>query len=418
MGKTKMEIRGEDFYINNKKVYEEIEDSQSDAHGLLMNARFIQGIFDDKADRSRYNRFGRRFEPDQNTNDLIAALPEWHAYGLRAFTVGFQGGGPCFTINNAEIENNPFGSNGTELDPAYGERMDRLIRAADEIGMIVIVSYFYPGQVGRLKDGKAVLNAVRTASSFLQDGGYTNVIIEICNEYNIKQHGHPLIYEPEGIVALMEIARKESGGMAVGSSGTGGHINEQVCKESDVILIHANGQTRQGYYNNINQVKTWAPGKPVVCNEDSQAVGQLEVAYRTRTSWGYYNNLTKQEPPTDWGITRGEDQFFAYRVAEGIGIKLPPIPEQEQYYLQGLEPNMEYEGKRWIRLASLYPEKIDYVDFYRNGKCVYTCYDESFSVNFDSSWYQGAWKENATGDEWKAVVHLKDRKTFDLYQKI
>src|SRR5690554_1991549 len=125
MAKTKLDIRDEAFYINGSKIYSEIKGSHPEAQGLLMNARFIQGVFDDKADRARYNRFGRMFDPDRNTNDLIAALPEWYSYGLRAFTVGFQGGGPCFTISNSTIENNPFGRYGTVLDPAYADRMDR-----------------------------------------------------------------------------------------------------------------------------------------------------------------------------------------------------------------------------------------------------------------------------------------------------
>jgi hypothetical protein len=107
MAKTNLTIQGEHFYINGQKVYSEIPGSRPEAHGLLMNARFIQGIFDDKADCSRYKRFGRQFDPERNTDDLIAALPEWYRYGLRAFTVGFQGGGPCFTINNSTIDNNP-----------------------------------------------------------------------------------------------------------------------------------------------------------------------------------------------------------------------------------------------------------------------------------------------------------------------
>ncbi|MBB6637312.1 hypothetical protein [Cohnella thailandensis] len=411
MGKTVLEIRGEDFLINGRKVYSEIEGSKPEAHGLLMNARFIQGIFDDKADRERYNRFGKEFDPERNTNELIAALPEWYEYGLRAFTVGFQGGGPCFTMDPggiASIDNNPFGPNGLSLDPAYAARMDRLIRAADELGMVVIVSYLYVGQLPRLKGGKAVLNAVRTASRFLREGGYTNVIIEVANEHNIQAHGHPLVYTPEGVVALLEIARAESGGMPVGCSGTGDFISEEVCRESDVILIHGNEISRQVYYNHINQVKRWAPGKPVVCNEDSQALANLQVAYQTRTSWGYYNNMTKQEPPSDWGITPGEDLFFAYRMAEGIGISLPPIPEEDQYYLQGLEPDMEVEGKRWIRLASLYPEKIDYVRFFRNGEEVFTSYVDPFSVNFRFNWYQDAWRASPEDREWKAVIHLKN----------
>ncbi|MEK3885041.1 hypothetical protein [Paenibacillus sp. PL2-23] len=409
MGKTVLAIEGEDFVINGKKTYSEITGTYPNVHGLLMNARFVQGVFDDKADRARFNRFGRNFDPDRNTDDLIAALPEWYDAGLRAFTIGFQGGGPCFTIMNSTIDNNPFSEDGKYLDPSYASRMDRLIRAADEIGMVVIVSYFYTGQTPRLKDGKVVLNAVRTASRFLKDGGYTNVIIEVCNEHNIA-HEHPLIASSEGMVALMEIARAESGGMPVGCSGLGRYINEEVCKESDVILIHGNWLSRQEYLNHIRQVKAWAPGKPVVCNEDSQDISKLEVSLRARTSWGYYNNLTKQEVPANWGITRGEDQFFAQRMAEGLGIARSEIPVEEQYYLQGFEPEMEYEGKRWIRLASLYPERVDYVEFYRNGELFFTCYDKPFYVNYIKNWQMDAIESSHEDQVWEAVIYLVDGK--------
>ncbi|MBO2944384.1 hypothetical protein JJQ72_10430 [Paenibacillus sp. F411] len=412
MNNTILSIQGKHFMINGKKTYSEIPKSRPEAHGLLMNARFIQGVFDDQGDRSRYHRFGKKFDADSNTDALISALPQWYKYGLRAFTVGFQGGGPCFTIANSTIDNNPFGPDGSRLDPAYAKRMDRLIRAADELGMVVIVSYLYPGQVFRLQDTRAVLNAVRVASRFLKEGGYTNVIIEVCNEYNIAQP-HPLIYTSEGMVALMEIARNESGGLPVGCSGTGGFLDEEVCRESDVILIHGNGLTRQGYYNAIRRVQSWAPDKPIVCNEDSQAIGNMSVAYRSGTSWGYYNNLTKQEPPCDWGITRGEDQFFANRMAEGIGIEVPDIPEEDRFYLQGLEPEMEYEGQRWIRLASLDPETIDYVDFYCNEEWVYTTYVEPFTVHFDTSWKQSAWKVRPDDREWKAIIYLKNGKVLE-----
>jgi hypothetical protein len=417
MTKTRIEVSGEKFLINGRLIYSEVEGSKPEAHGLLMNARFIQGIFDDKADRERYNRFGRTFCPEKNTEDLIAALPQWYAYGLRAFTVGFQGGGPCFTVNNSTIDNNPFGTDGKSLDPAYAARMDRLIKAADELGMVVIVSYFYGAQAQRLEDGQAVLDATRTASRFLREGGYTNVIIEVANEHDINAFDkHPLLQTAEGMVALIEIARQEAGGLLVGCSGGGGYANKEICKASDVILIHGNGCSRQGYYNLINRAKEMSPGKPLVCNEDSQAIGQLEVAYKTRTSWGYYNNMTKQEPPTDWSVTEGEDKFFAYRMAEGIGIKLPAIPLEEQYYLQGFEADMEYEGKRWIRVASLYPEKINFVDFYMNGKLVYTSYEEPFAVNHVWNWLQGPWVIQPGEEEWKAVIHLSDGRVVEKVQ--
>ena len=98
MPKTRVSTQGESFLINDKLTYSEVENSRPGVHGLLMNARFIQGIFDDRAVPERFARFGHEvFDPAANTDRLIAALPDWYAHGLRAFTVGLQGGGPCFT---------------------------------------------------------------------------------------------------------------------------------------------------------------------------------------------------------------------------------------------------------------------------------------------------------------------------------
>ena len=406
MAKTHLTIEGEKFLINEKVTYSEIDGTRPSAHGLLMNARFIQGIFDDAMDPDRFARWGHsEWDAMANTERLIAALPEWYRYGLRAFTTGFQGGGPCFTTPNHTIQNNPFGEDGLNLDADYAERMDKLIRGADAVGMIVIVSFFYGSQTRWLEDEKAIRNAVTTASRFVK--GYPNVIIEVANEMNIGAFAnHPIIQEPEGMVNLLELAQKESGGLPCGCSGGGGYHNREVAEASDVILIHGNGCTRQRYHNMIRKVQSWNLNRPIVCNEDSQAIGQLQVAYKTQTSWGYYNNMTKQEPPADWGITTGEDTFFAHRMAEGIGIDTDPI--DDQYYLQGLEPHWEYQGQRWLRLASLYPETISYVDFYRNGKFYDTAYDEPFSLHFQTNWRQGGIDVRDDDREWKAVIHRGD----------
>ena len=407
---TQFSLEGGKFLIDGALTYSEIEASKPEAHGLLMNARFIQGIFDDKNQPERFARWGHSdWDAKANTQRLVDALPDWHRYGLRAFTVGFQGGGPCFTTSNETIENNPFGVDGLSLDPDYAERMDMLIRGADAAGMLVIVSFFYGAQTRHLRDGKAVRNAVTGASRFLKEGGYQNVIIEVANEMNIGAFGrHPIIREPEGMAALLDLAREESGGIPGGCSGGGGFRNREVAEASDVILIHGNGCTRQRYYNMIQEVKGWGLNKPIVCNEDSQAIGQLEVAYRTGTSWGYYNNMTKQEPPSDGGVTRGEDAFFAWRMADGIGIYVAPIAQEEQFYLQGLESGWIHDGRRWVRMASLYPETISYVDFYRDGTLVYTAYDDPFATGFVSSWQHRGVPVDTAGHEWKALVHLAD----------
>jgi hypothetical protein len=272
MTKTALDIQGTRFLINHQLTYADIDGTKPDAHGLLMNARFIQGVFNDKANPERFAIFGHdHWDPEANTDRLIAALPEWYRYGLRAITVGLQGGGPVLTVDDwSTIDNNPFGADGRSFDLAYASRLDRLVRAADGIGMIIIVSFLYGSQAPRLQDGRAVRNAVTGASRFLRDGGYTNVIIEVANEHDLPGFRiHPIIQSTEGIASLIDLARAESGGLPVGSSAIGGEVSREVAEASDVILIHGNNCTRQTYHMLVRKTQGFELNRPVVCNEDS-----------------------------------------------------------------------------------------------------------------------------------------------------
>lgn len=407
--KTSFSIDGRKIRINGSFTYSEYPDCPEAYRGLLMNARFIQGIFDDKQDPSRFDRFGKQFDAEKNTDELIAALPEWYAKGLRAITVGFQGGGPCFTINNQTIENNPFSADGSSMDSEYLGRMKKIINAADEIGMLVIVSYFYGAQTRFLQDDLAVIEAVKTASNWIRDKKFTNVIIEIANEHNVEEYKiHPILFNERGIVQLIKIAQRESGGIPVGCSTTGSYFSEDIGNASDIILIHGNNMSRQQFYNHIKAAKSIQPVRPIVCNEDSQALAEMQVAIDQGISWGYYNNMTKQEPPVYWKILEGEDVFYTARLADSFGIEKNPFSLEEQFYLQGLEPHMIYEGKRWIRLASMYPEKIQKVDFYRNGEYFETAYNDPFTINYVVNWYQKPTEGIQTGEVWKAEIVLTD----------
>lgn len=406
MGKTKLTINQDKFLINNQLTYSEID--QCPYQGLIMNARFIQGIFDDKIDRSRFQRFNRIFDAEKNTDKMIEALSSWYEAGLRAITVGFQGGGPCFTIDSNTIDNNPFGKDGKNLDVSYQERMSKVIDTADHLGMVVIISLFYAAQTRFLQDDAAVEQAVVSVCRWLKSRGDGNVIIEIANEHDMGYELHPILHQSEGIVKLIEIAQKESGGIPVGCSGTGGYFSKDIANASDVILIHGNGQSRQQLYQLIKKAKDIRPVRPIVINEDSQALSQLEVAFQNGVSWGYYNNMTKQEPPVDWSITYGEDRFYAMRLQEYLKRIKWDVPLSEQFYLQGLEKDMVYEEKRFIRVASLYPEKINYVEFYRNGALYDIAYDDPYLVNYLSNWRQDPVKNIKTGEEWKAVIHLRN----------
>lgn len=411
MGQTNLSIKGRDFYINGRPVYDEIEGA-SNAKGLLMNSRFIQGVFDDKTDRQRYNRFNKTFDPDTNTDDFIDALPQWYEYGLRAVTVGIQGGMPVFTMDVRTIDNNPFGSDGKSFDKDYAKRLDKIIQAADALGMVVIINILYWAQTLRFKNEEAIISALTNAASFLKQGNYTNIIIDVANEYNIDMWDDlPIIKNPKSMATLIELVRQESGGMLVGSSGGGGLIDKEVVEASDVILVHGNGLTRGEYYDFLKLVQKIEPNKPILCNEDSPCISRLDIALQTHTSWGHYDNFTKQEPPCDWGITDGQDVYFARRMATTVGINLPTLPVEEQFYLQGLEPHTIWQDKRWIRLAAEYPEKINYVNFYRNGEFIYRSYDEPFFMFRETTWIQQPWNVKEDDSKWTTEVVLHDGAT-------
>ncbi|MEM9253395.1 MAG: hypothetical protein AAGB29_13690 [Planctomycetota bacterium] len=415
-----LSLDGTRFLFDGRLTYHDNADTHADARGLLMNARFIQGVFDDAADPARFARFGHgSYDPDAQTDRLIAALPEWHAHGLRAFTVGFQGGGPCFTTANPTIDNNPFGRRGATIDPAYASRMDRLIRAADAAGMAVIVSFLYGDQTLRLEDDRAVERAVVTASRFLRDGGYTNCLIEIANEHDVSPfRERPIVFQPYGVAHLIRVAQRESGGVPVGCSGVGGSIRQPIVEASDVVLVHGNGLSRQHFLNLLRQTRAWAPDRPLVCNEDSPAVSNLPVAVREGVSWGYYNNWTKQEPPTDYAIRPGHDRYFAWRMADALGYRPDAIADDEQFFLYGLgeheaAPNMRNldQPTRWPGLACLYPERVDRVEFLRDGRPVETCYDDPFAIGWRSNWLHHGRPAEPGTHRWEAIAHLIDGTT-------
>tara|TARA_B100000700_G_scaffold234368_1_gene259772 strand:- start:71 stop:277 length:207 start_codon:yes stop_codon:yes gene_type:complete len=64
-------------------------------------------------------------------------------------------------------------------------------------------------------------------------------------------------------------------------------------------------------------------------------------------------------------------------------------------------------------MASLHPESISYVDFYRDDELFHTSYDESFAINFQSNWRYGGVDIGDDRAEWKAVVHLGDGRALE-----
>ncbi len=339
---TSVSIVGEDFHINGKPTYEGRAWKGHRIEGLLMNSRMVQATYDDlnpeTAPRWAYPDTGK-WDADRNVAEFIAALPEWKAHGLLAVTVNFQGGSPEGYSKSQPWINNAFEADG-RLRPAFTARMKRVLDAADANGMAVILGYFYFGQDQRLQDEAAVLRATDEATRWLLEGGWRNILVEVNNETDVKAYDHEVL-KPRRIHELIDRVRKtERGGrrLLVGTSYGGGTIPEEnVVRNSDFMLLHANGVKNPARIAAMVQQTRAVPGykpMPILFNEDDhenfdQAQNNFASAVATHVSWGWFDYRRKgealeegyQSPPVNWGLSSARKKAFFKYLAEITGSK-------------------------------------------------------------------------------------------------
>src|ERR1700730_16602663 len=95
--KTAIGIEGEKFTINGRPTYSGRTWHGKQIEGLLLNSRMVQAIFDDR-NPDTVARWAypdtKKWDPDRNTREFVAAMPLWRKHGLLAVTVNLQGGSP------------------------------------------------------------------------------------------------------------------------------------------------------------------------------------------------------------------------------------------------------------------------------------------------------------------------------------
>ncbi len=331
---TKISIQGEKFFINGKPTFQGRTWKGFSVEGLLPNSRMVQGTFDDlnleTVSKWNYPDTGI-WNPNRNTNEFIAAMSEWKKYGLLAFTVNFQGGSPEGYSKNQPWENNAFNSDGS-LRAAFADRMERIVKAADRQGMVVILGIFYFGQDERLMDENAVINAVDNTVSWIQKNGFTNVMIEVANECNNSSYNHPIIKQ-ERIGELIQRIKTKAPVLLVSTSFNGNTFPpDHIVKLSDFILLHGNGVHKPSRITKmVEEVRTLPSYKPVpiVFNEDDhfdfdREENNFVVATKAYASWGYFDFRMKDEGfdegyqsvPVNWGISSERKKGFFEKMKE------------------------------------------------------------------------------------------------------
>jgi len=335
--KTEVSIRGDAFFINGKPTYAGRTWQGRKIEGLLLNSRMVQGIFDDlnpeTVSRWAYPDTGK-WDPERNTREFVAAMPEWRRHGLLAFTINLQGGSPQGYSREQPWHNSALAEAG-DLRPAYMARLERILDKADELGMVAILGIFYFGQDQRVKDEVAVKRALDNALDWLFDRGYRNVLIEVNNECNVR-YDHAIL-QPGRVHELIERAKaRERDGrrFLAGTSYGGGTIpRENVVRASDFLLIHGNGVGDPARIADMVRKTRQVPGyrpMPILFNEDDhfdfeKPMNNFVAAVGEYASWGYFDpgqsNYADgyQCPPVQWGINTPRKRAFFAKVKEIAG---------------------------------------------------------------------------------------------------
>lgn len=312
--KTRVSIKQDKWFINGQITY-----PNASAEGLLMNVRMVNATFED--------RKSTEFNSEENTERFLQALPDYVAHGVRAFTFNLQGGMPGYE----GARNSAFNPDGT-LRSEYLERIKQVIEACDHHGCVVILGCFYQRQDQILRDAEAVRRGVVNTARWIESQGFTNVLLEISNEFNHGGFDHELLRNTQGQVELIQLAQQTAPGLLVSTSGLGnGRMPEAIAETADFILPHYNGTKLADIPKRIRALKRFE--KPIICNEDDKVgpdgARAAELSVENGASWGYMNKEVNQYRPFEFDGCRDDHAVY--------------------YALQKLtaQHEMVFPGKQW-----------------------------------------------------------------------
>jgi hypothetical protein len=320
---TEVSIAGNKWHFNN-----EVINRGSPAEGLLMNARMVNAVFEDRG--SELKKQNPDFDPAENTDEFIRAVPEYVSSGVNAFTISLQGGLPGYegAVNTA------FNSDGT-LKPEYFERVEKVIKACDANHSAVILSLFYQRQHSHesaLNGKEAIFKAMENTVNWIAEKEFTNVVLEISNEY---RHGGyrnwpdgEWLSSEAGQVELMKRAKELNPALLVSTSGMGnGLYHNNLAENADFLLIHFNNTSLEDYQDKIDVLKKY--GKPIVSNEDDKVKKEgaiaLALSVLNGSGWGYMNIKVNQHMPFYFsGVEDDTAVYSMFKAVTTSGFQIDP----------------------------------------------------------------------------------------------
>jgi hypothetical protein len=255
------------------------------AQGKLMNLRIGQALFEDEASES---------------------LDYYKRHGVLMVNISLQEGNPDALANAFH----PDGS----LKPECMARLEKLLRAADQRGMVVGLGCLDFAQDETFETPDAIRSALRNVTDWLIEKKFRNVILDIANEWD--GHGWDFdTYVPQHLMQLMEDVRDRfqkrhtDYALPVGSSSDGRmNYPDSLSKAVDLVLLHANSCPADCKARRVNELKD-APG-PILMTADNNGVdaspeslarelASCNVMFEKAAGWGFVPSLPFRSLPEE-----------------------------------------------------------------------------------------------------------------------
>lgn len=284
-----------------------------------MNVRMVHATFEDLSGKKP------DFVATTNTEQFIVNIPDYAAHGVNAFTICLQGGMPGYegAINSA------FAPDGS-LQVEYLNRVERVIRACDRSGVVVMLGCYYQRQSKILRDEVAIRAGLVNVAKWIQSCGFHNVALEVANEYPHNGFAHRVIRDPKGMASLIRLVKETSPELLVTASGYGdGKVHSEVAEAADFLTPHWNGTDVMSIPARVAALKKF--GKPIVCNEDDKvgeyAVAALRATVVSGASYGLMLKDRNQTFPFHFEGAKDDEVFYEALKAVTSGTNNANPPE-------------------------------------------------------------------------------------------
>lgn len=268
------------------------------AQGKMVTARMVQAAF---FNSGSFDQSMDDADADANTQHFIDQMPAYRASGVLCWVVSLEGGNPINQAADPNIDQTGFSyrtnadgatsvflADGTGFKTGRIERVEALIEAAAEQGMIVCLALFYSRQAAWLATQADYRNAMETVTDWLITKGYKNVVIDLANEAGADLGGNWTSNAPDcnfltdaGVAEEIAYFKSLWDGQpwrpAIGCSSRS-KPGQLTMDESDIHWFHGNvagTPTSSNPANRDNWVQDMLNATtvgPVVCNEDETSL--------------------------------------------------------------------------------------------------------------------------------------------------